>query len=124
MAEQHLNPSDEEPLSLEGEDEPLGLVDTPAGPSAKPGGLRTFGAGAKAAAHKVELNRSTNADGTGATRCRVFYSKISTTALQHMENQINEWIEGSPFEVKHVGHVIGTMEGKTAEQNLIVMVWF
>jgi hypothetical protein len=124
MAEQHVNPADEEPLSLSSEDEPLGLVDSPAPTAMRPGGMKTFGGGVKASDQKVSLKRQTNADGTGATRCRVFNSKVTVAALQHMENQINEWMEGSTFEIKHVGHVIGTMEGKTAEQNMIVMVWF
>ncbi len=123
MAEQNPNAPEEEPISLEGEaEEPIGLVDTPS--SAKPGGLRAFGAGASRLDKKVQLNRQVNSDGTGATRCRLFYSKIATGSLSHMENQINEWLENAPYEVKHVGHVIGTMEGKTQEPNLIVMVWY
>lgn len=112
---------EEEPLSLVG-DEPLGLVDAPT-TAGKPGGLKTFGTAAKVDS-KVEFKRSTNADGAGATRCRVFYSKIAVAPLQHLENQINTWLEHAPYEVKQVGHVIGTMEGKTQEQALIVMVWF
>lgn len=110
------------------EDEPISLVDdseTAAGAGGlgiKPG-LKTFGSKA-GIDHKTDLKRPINADGTGATRCRVFYSKIAISSLLHMEGQINEWLENSKAEVKHVGHVIGTMEGKTQEANLIVMAWF
>lgn len=117
-----MHANEEEPLSLEG-DEPIDLVDTPTGGGVKPGGMKTFGTAAKVEG-KSDFTRSTNADGTGATRCRVFHSKIAVAPLQHLENQVNSWLEHSPFEVKHVGHIIGTMEGKTQEQALIVMVWF
>lgn len=124
MAEQNLNSPEEEPISLEDENEqPIGLVGAPSG--IKPGGMRTFGGGAAAmTGQRVQLNRQVNTDATGATRCRIFNSKIAVASLQHMENQINEWLEGTPFEVKHVGHMIGTMEGKTQEMNVIVMVWY
>ena len=41
-----------------------------------------------------------------------------------MQESINEWIDGDKIEVKEVGHLIGVMEGKTPEPNMIIMVWY
>jgi len=62
--------------------------------------------------------------GQGATRCRIFHSKIAAAPLENMEQAINEWLDSEKIEVKNVGHVIGTMEGKRPEPNVIVMVWY
>ena len=103
------------------EPEPIRLVDTDEGHAAA---LKAFGAATAAAGKKAEFHRPLNLPGTGATRCRIFSSKIQYLSLEYMENQINAWIDGEKIEVKHVGHVIGIMEGKRPEPNVIVMVWF
>lgn len=106
-----------EPISL-GDDEPLGLEGGEGSTAVK-----AFGA-QKSAAHTGAFSRPLNLTGTGATRCRVFYSKISPPSLEYMENQINQWIDGDKIEVKHIGHLIGGMEGKTVVPNVIVVVWY
>lgn len=68
--------------------------------------------------------RPLSANGTGATRCRLFHSRIAEAPLDHMQKNINEWIDSGKIEIKHVGHVMGTMSGKSNEANLIVMVWY
>ncbi len=115
MAEEIEFVEDEEPISIEGEGE--------AAPSSA---VRAIGAaGRAAAAHsKSEFKRSLNLTGQGATRCRVFRTRIAGPALDFMENQINQWLDSEAIEIKHVGHIIGTMEGKTPEPNVIVMVWY
>ena len=90
------------------------------------GDLKAFGAVAAAsgATHKENFNRPMNRDGTGATRCRVFHSKIADSSLLHMETAINEWADREGVEIKHVGHLVGTMTGKKAEDNVIILVWY
>ena len=112
---------EEEPIQIEGDDEPLSL--TGGGEAASEGmSLKTIGAVESVAA--THFNRPLNANGTGATRFRIFHSKISIAPLENLEHTINEWIDGGKIEVKHVGHLIGTMEGKRPEPNLLVMVWY
>lgn len=110
------------------EDEPIALVDLEdwEKPAADGTGVkkRVAGAEARGLTHKVQFNRPMNITGQGATRVRLFYSKIADGPLLHMENTINEWIDEEKIEVKHVGHVIGTLEGKRAEPNLIIVVWY
>ena len=114
-------PDDEGSLSLVDDDAPLSIEDGPMA-SGKSSKIRAFGAAAAMA--KKELTRPMNLSGTGATRCRLFHSKITIGAVDHMVSQINEWLDASDIEVKHVTDVVGTMEGKKAEPNLILTIWY
>jgi hypothetical protein len=138
MAEGSLIDPDDEPISLDdepikldegaskplaGEDEPISLVDSDdAGHFAGPA-VKTFGVDAGPGA-QIQFKRALNADGSGATRCRLFHSKIAVASLEFMEHQINEWLDSEKLEVKHVSQIIGTMEGKRPEPNLMVIVWY
>ena len=114
MAEENIAVPEEEPISIEGGDE--GVASS---------AVRAIGAARTASStSKSAFKRSLNVTGHGATRCRVFRSRIAPAALDFMENQINQWLDSDKIEIKQVGHVIGTMEGKTPEPNVIVMVWF
>jgi len=126
MAEQKpQNLEEDEPISLESdsaeEEEAISLVDTE---EAEAGTLRAFGAAAGKKRKEVALKRPLNITGQGATRCRMFHSKIAAASLEFMEDQINQWLDSDKIEAKHVGHVIGVLEGKTAEPNLFVVVWY
>lgn len=67
------------------------------------------------------LNTSTE----GATRCRSFHAKLSEPALEFMNNQINDWVDANPgIVIKFATSTIGTFEGKHAEPNLIVTVFY
>ena len=108
---------DLEPISLAGDDE------APAEPGSSK--IRAFGAhAALAGTEKHEFKRPLNLTGTGATRVRVFHSKITVAALEHMAEMINRWIDESEVEVKYVNQVVGVMEGKKPEPNVIVTVWY
>jgi hypothetical protein len=91
----------------------------------RPSTVRTYGAGAvKGATHKADFRRPPNLTGQGATRCRIFFTKIAPPAVEHLESQINDWLDSEEIEVKEVGHIIGNMVTKTVDPNLIVMVWY
>ena len=115
---------DDEPISIEpdADDEaPISLAE--GGPSGARA-VRALGGASAADKRTSKFSRSLNVTGQGATRCRIFRSKIAIASLDFMENQINEWLDSDQIEIKHVGHVIGTMEGKRPEPNLIVTVWY
>ena len=135
MADDNLSFSDDEPLSLKpepsaptpppagaDEEEPLSLVDSDSDGSGA--SLKAFGAGLGSARRQQQYVRSLNLDGAGATRCRIFHSKIAESSLEYMQDQINGWLDSEEIEAKHVGHVMGTMEGKVAIPSVIVMVWY
>jgi len=126
MPEETVNPPLEEPISLASapveDDEPISLVESV--DDDKTASLRAIGARGAKIQKQTEFQRSVNLDGSGATRCRVFYSKIAVSSLEVMERQINDWLDGNQIEVKHVNQVIGTMQGKMAEPNLVMTVWY
>jgi len=140
-------PDDDEPISLVDEGQVAASRQQPSVPHApkaggapgahiKPvgaaaGGImagapskRSYGRGLAEAVKKIEFKRPMNLDGTGATRCRIFHSKIAEAPLSVMQHHINEWLDSEEIEVKQVGHVVGTMQGKSTEPNLIVVVWY
>jgi len=117
-------PATEAPLRVGGEKEPEEPIRLVGDEEPSTHALRAFGDASLAAAKKAEFKRHPNVNGTGAVRCRVFHSRIQVSSLEYMEGQINEWLDHEQVEVKHVGHVIGIMEGKRPEPNLIVTVWY
>ena len=75
-------------------------------------------------AQESEYRRVLNVTGNGATRCKIFHSKLSPVPLEYMQKQINEWLDSADIEVKFVSTVVGIMEGKRAEPNAIISVWY
>ena len=68
--------------------------------------------------------RQPNADGTGATRVRTFVGKLRLDAIEHLDDQINEWLEEHPeFEIKNVTVSMGVLKGKTNEEAIFINVW-
>lgn len=74
---------------------------------------------------QCHFQRPLTPTGHGATRVRLFHSKMSDAAIGHMENQINNWLDGNPeIEVKHVTTTVGTWEGKHPDPNLIIAIFY
>ena len=114
-----LEDEDLAPLSLADEEDASGPI---SGRSSTK--IQAFGAHADVLAQQKQYKRTLNLTGAGAVRCRLFHSKITVGALDHMINTINEWLDENDIEVKSVAQVVGTMEGKTPEPNVIVTVWY
>jgi hypothetical protein len=73
---------------------------------------------------KHEWTRAPNKTGTGATHIKTFVAKLRADALEHMDEQINTWLDDHPdYEVKYVTTVVGELTGKTKEPALFVTVW-
>jgi len=119
--EEPISLEEEKPLSLDDDEETISLVESSDDESE---GLALKAVGAASTVTETKFTRPLNADGSGATRVRIFHSKISEAPLENLEHTINSWIDGDKIEVKHVGQLIGTMEGKTPVPNLLVMVWY
>jgi len=73
---------------------------------------------------KEVFSRTPTVTGAGAVRCRIFYSRIAAAPLAYMEQQINEWLDSNQIEIKSVTHVVGVMEGKNPEPNVILTLWY
>ena len=118
-------PVDPQPVKVQPAqvDEKISLIDD--FDESAPTQRKAFGTAAAAGdTHKKNFKRPMNTNGNGATRCRLFYSKIQANPLLHMENIINDWMDEEGVEVKQVAQCIGTMEGKRSEPNLLVTVWY
>jgi len=73
----------------------------------------------------ADYKRPLQPGGPGATRCRTFHCRISEGAVNFMNDQISEWIDGSnDVTIKFATAVIGMFEGKHTEPNLIVTVFY
>jgi len=102
--------------------ETISLVETDDSPSSGTK-IQTFGRGVGVEA-KSDFRRPLNLTGAGATRCRMFHSKIAVGPMEYMQKQINDWIDGEDIEIKYVNQVVGILEGKRAEPAIIITVWY
>lgn len=120
---------DEMPLSItpqdEGDDiEPISLVEGPqddtehAKVKVKQAGRSVLTAG------HTEYKRPLNLTGKGATRCKIFQSRIALESLENLEKRINNWVDNEEIDIKNVGHVLGVMEGKNPKPNIVVIAWY
>ncbi len=65
-----------------------------------------------------------NATGSGAIHVRTFHAKLTSDALEYMDQCINEWLDAHPqYEVKFTCSTVGTVTSKIKEPNIICQVW-
>ena len=127
-------PVEDEPIALVEEHEPITVESRSPGDSGVVRSIRPMGAASGSAVRAIksslEMDKRTQYKrkpvntGQGAVRCRVFHCKISESPIQHMESQINAWLDDEDIDVKYVSHMVGAMEGKHTEPNIIVVVWY
>lgn len=74
---------------------------------------------------KENFKRKTAQHGTGACRVRSFHCKYSDDGLRFMDNQINQWLDDhDDIDVKFVTSTVMTFQGKIAEPQLVLNVWY
>lgn len=131
-----LPEANKEPVPQEGEEEILPIPPIPEPVEEEPislvaeadstvhGEVKAFGAAAIKSDKKAEFKRQLNVNKTGATRFKMFHSKIAISSLENMEQMVNDWLDSGEIEVKHADTVIGMMTGKSPEPNIILGVWY
>lgn len=68
--------------------------------------------------------RKPKVTGQGAAHVRTFFAKLRPDGIQHMDAQINEWLDKHPdYEVKFATTAVGLLQEKNAEPALFVTVW-
>jgi hypothetical protein len=119
-----------EPKIAPGEQEPIALVSEQEMGEGDPTQheIRSFGGPAsigRTAHDETTLRRGLLQQG-GATRCRMFHSRLNDGAMSYMENQINEWADANPdIVIKFMSTTIGMFEGKQQrEAHIIVTVFY
>jgi len=74
--------------------------------------------------HDEHWDRTPNVTGKGAIHVKTFVTKLRLDAIEHMDEQVNEWLDAHPeYEVKFVSQSIGKLVGKNTEDALFMSVW-
>jgi hypothetical protein len=111
-----------EPIALDAED-----MAEPAGGQTR---ITAFGSdgtaiGATSQWDDSSFKRKLAPDKPGASRCRIFHSKLNDGAISFMTQQINNWIDENPnISIKTSHATIGIWEGKHADPNLILTLFY
>ncbi len=74
--------------------------------------------------HVDHWKRTPNVTNSGAIHVKTFVTKLRLDAIEHLDEQINDWLDNHPeYEVKFVSQSIGKLVGKNTEDALFVSVW-
>ena len=110
-------PIDSEPE----QDDRLDLAPAPAGGDGASNKIRTFD---QKRTSSQAWRRQPTATGQGASHVKTFVSKLRLEALDHLDEQVNDWLDEHPeYEVKFVTTSVGQLVGKTPEDAIIMTVW-
>jgi len=65
-----------------------------------------------------------NKTGHGAIHVKTFVAKLRLDSIEHMDQQINEWLDAHPdYEVKFCTMSTGELKDKLTEPALFLCVW-
>lgn len=79
---------------------------------------------AQRVAHEDHWNRQPNVTGKGAIHVKTFVAKLRLDAVEHLDQQVNEWLDAHPeYEVKFVSTTVGQLVSKSTEDALFMSVW-
>ncbi len=107
--------------SLEEDLEPIEMAESPMDSNPGESKIRTFGPMSKKLARWKRAPKKT---GSGATHVKTFVAKLRMDAIDHLDEQINQWLDENPdYEVKFVSQSVGPLKGKTIEEALFLCVW-
>jgi len=114
-----------EPIALDVEDTPEPLSAQTRITAFGGGGASGTAIGATSQWDDSSFKRELQADAVGASRCRIFHSKLNDGAVSFMSQQINNWIDENPNIMIKTSHAtIGIWEGKHADPNLILTLFY
>jgi hypothetical protein len=59
------------------------------------------------------------------TGVKTFFTKLAGGAIEFLDEQITNWLKANPeISIKRTNVVTGEVQGKKAEPNIIVTVWY
>ncbi len=74
--------------------------------------------------HIDHWKRTPNITGSGAIHVKTFVTKLRLDAIDHLDEQINEWLDNHPeYEVKFTTQTIGKLVGKNTEDAMFTSIW-
>lgn len=114
--------SDDEPAKGGGgKDEGIDLADDEDAPKQE---IRTFER-KKTDDEDSRYARPVNTTRQGASRIKTFVAKLRLDAIEHMDHQVNEWLDAHPdYEIKSAVSVVGELTGKIKEPALFMTVFY
>jgi hypothetical protein len=116
---------DNPPITLAFDD---GKPDRPAaGEGRSQRSIQAFGGGITMSkpGEEIDFKRPTLLNVPYATRCRTFHAKLNEASISYLDRMINEWVDANEdIQIKFATSSIGVFEGKHADPNLIVTVFY
>lgn len=86
--------------------------------------IRTVDTGKSKVDSHSKYHRAVNTTRTGGIRAKTFVAKLRLDAIEHLDHQINDWLEAHPdYEVKYATTVVGELTGKIKEPALFMTVF-
>lgn len=67
----------------------------------------------------------TASTGERITNCKTFFTKLHPGAVEFLDEQISSWLRDNPnVVVKHTNVVVGEVQAKKTEPNILITVWY
>jgi len=74
--------------------------------------------------HKTTFDRTPNKTGHGAIHVKTFVAKLRLDSIEHMDEQINDWLDAHPeYEVKFTSATVGELKDKLTEPAMFLSLW-
>ncbi len=65
------------------------------------------------------------AAGERITGVKTFFAKLHVGAIEFLDEQITNWLKSNPdIKVKQTNTVVGEVQGKKTEPNIIISIWY
>jgi hypothetical protein len=59
------------------------------------------------------------------TCCKTFFTKLHPGAIEFMDEQISNWLKENPhIIIKHTTAIVGEVQAKKTEPNVLITVWY
>jgi hypothetical protein len=115
-----MGEEEEQPAPDSGDPQPIEMEESGSGELSS-NKIRAFD---RRVRHDSKWKRQPNLTGQGAIHVKTFVAKLRLDAIEHLDEQINEWLDSNPeYEVKMVTSTVGQLVGKLTEDALFVNVW-
>lgn len=68
---------------------------------------------------------ASSATGERITACKVFFTKLHPGALKFLEEQVTNWLRDNPsITIKSTDVIMGEVQEKKTEPNIVIVVWY
>ncbi len=94
---------------------PKPAAQAPRPPASRPPGVRPAGPRPAASAGLAER----------ITACKTFFTKLHPGAIKFLEEQITGWLKENPsVVVKRTNVIMGEVQEKKTEPNIVIVIWY